>query len=348
VDTLTHALSAALLSRATAPAQPRPGAPSLRQRVAAGFIAGAFPDCDIALRAVDTLWYLGKAHQGITHSLLLAPMWALVLAFVLGRLCGKRWHAFYGPATLGIAMHIAGDVITAYGTQLFAPLADWRAALSLAYVIDPYFTGIIAAGLVAAWLLPSRGRAAALLGLFALAGYVALLVALHQRAADIGARYAQTLGLVGATPHPLPQPFSPFHWKVIVSHGETYHEALVDLLPGPSLVERMPGMGHFAFMSSAYSPAPRWRMHPRFGSDAQEKALAREAWGQDAFRDFRAFARFPVLYRIDGDGEARCVWFVDLRFTLPDRAPSFVFGQCRERAGAPWRLARQRGPLWID
>jgi inner membrane protein len=348
VDTLTHALSGALLARATAPAHPSPGAPSLRQRMAVGFTAGAFPDGDFALRAVDTLWYLGRVHQGVTHSLLLLPLWALPIALVAGRVCGRPWRLFYGPAALGIGIHIAGDVITAYGTQLFAPVSGWRAALSLAFVIDPYFTGIIAAGLAAAWLLPAWGRAAAAFGLLALAGYVAFLAALHQRAADIGAAYAQTLELASATPHALPQPFSPFHWKVIVSHGETYHEALVDLLPGPSLVERIPGTDRYAPMASAYRLAPQWRVHPRLGSDARESALAREAWAQEAFRNFRAFARFPALHRIDQDGEAQCVWFVDLRFTLPGRAPSFVFGLCRERPGAPWRLARERGPLWID
>ncbi len=348
MDTLTHALSGALLTRATAPAHPSPRAPSLRQRMAAGFIAGAFPDCDFALRAVDTLWYLSQAHQGVTHSLLMLPAWALALALLFGKLFGKPWRAFYGPAALGIGIHIAGDVITAYGTQLFAPVSGWRAALPLAFVIDPYFTGIIAAGLVAGWLFPSRGRTAAALALAVLAGYGAFLAALQQRAVGIGAAYAQALGLAGATPHALPQPFSPFHWKVIVRHGEAYHEALVDLLPGPSLVERIPAMGRYAAMASAYRPAPQWRVHPRYGSKPREGALAREAWAQDAFRNFRAFARFPALYRIDQEGGAHCVWFVDLRFTLPGRAPSFVFGLCRERPGAPWRLARERGPLWID
>src|SRR3974390_1209086 len=44
MDTLTHALSGALLARATAPRQAPPG--SLPRRVAAGFLAGASPDLD--------------------------------------------------------------------------------------------------------------------------------------------------------------------------------------------------------------------------------------------------------------------------------------------------------------
>lgn len=348
MDTLTHALSGALLARATAPAAPTPGALSLRARLSAGFVAAAFPDCDFALRAVDPLAYLSALHQGPTHSLVLLPLWALGLALIFGRLSRRRWQAFYAPAALGIAIHIAGDVITAYGTLLLFPLSDWRASLSVAFVIDPYFSAILAAGLLAAWLLPSSGRPVAAVALLVLAGYVGLLAALHQRAADIGTGYAQAQGLVGARGRALPQPLSPFHWKVIVSDAGAYHEALVDLLPGPSLVQRVPLVPGFARMASAYRTPPQWRVRPLLGGSAFEIALAREAWEQDVFREFRRFARFPALYRIDTGSDGQCVWFVDLRFTLPERRPSFVFGLCRTRPGAEWQLRRERGPLWID
>ncbi|MGH8728304.1 MAG: metal-dependent hydrolase, partial [Burkholderiales bacterium] len=53
MDTLTHALSGALLARATASATQAHLAPG--PRMAAGFFAAAFPDCDFALRLIDTL-----------------------------------------------------------------------------------------------------------------------------------------------------------------------------------------------------------------------------------------------------------------------------------------------------
>lgn len=348
MDTLTHALSGALLARATAAAAPERGAPSLRERMSAGFVAAAFPDSDFVLRAVDSLAYLGTLHQGPTHSLLLLPLWALGLALVFGRLCGRRWRAFYAPAALGIAIHIAADAITAYGTQLLFPLSGWRASLSLAFVIDPYFTAILVAGLLVAWLLPSKGRPVAAAALLVLAGYVGLLAALHQRAVGIGIGYAQAQGLAAARSHALPQPLSPFHWKVIVSDDYAYHEALVDLQPGPSLVQKVPLVPPLARMAAAYRTMPQWRLRPLFGHGAFEIALAREAWEQDTFREFRRFARFPALYRIDAGGDGQCVWFVDLRFTLPERKPSFVFGLCRTGPGAEWQLRRERGPLWID
>src|SRR5687768_3729815 len=67
MDTLTHALSGALLARATAPEeQHQPGVPALtlRARMIAGFLAAAFPDSDFVLRVFDTLTYV-TLHRGV-------------------------------------------------------------------------------------------------------------------------------------------------------------------------------------------------------------------------------------------------------------------------------------------
>ena len=69
MDTLTHALSGALLARATAPRRPRSDDLPLGWRMATGLIAATFPDIDFAIRLVDTITYLNQ-HQGLTHSLL--------------------------------------------------------------------------------------------------------------------------------------------------------------------------------------------------------------------------------------------------------------------------------------
>ncbi|MGH8489086.1 MAG: hypothetical protein ACREXS_09550, partial [Gammaproteobacteria bacterium] len=67
-----------------------------------------------------------------------------------------------------------------------------------------------------------------------------------------------------------------------------------------------------------------------------------EVWSQDGFAGFREFARFPALYRVDRGGAARCVWFTDLRYTLPEMLPPFRFGMCRRADADPWRLYRLR------
>ncbi|HJX11878.1 MAG TPA: metal-dependent hydrolase, partial [Candidatus Binatia bacterium] len=49
MDTITHALSGALLARATEPEEPRPDRLPRRARMWVGFLAAAFPDSDFAL-----------------------------------------------------------------------------------------------------------------------------------------------------------------------------------------------------------------------------------------------------------------------------------------------------------
>jgi inner membrane protein len=256
------------------------------------------------------------------------------------------WRAWYAPVALGLGIHVAGDLVTAYGTMLFWPLSGWRPALGWTFVIDPYFTLIVVAGLAAAQRWPRRGAALAALALAALAGYAAFQGALHQRAMLLAEIRGQRLA--GATAHALPQPFSPLHWQLIVRHGDEWHVGHARLAAGRSLVERMPVVPLFARMASRYRAAPEWTVETRFGASAADIALAQEAWRSDALGYFRRFAAFPALRGVAAGGTRECAWFQDLRFALPELPPSFVFGACRAGESSTWTLERRRGALWID
>jgi len=348
VDTLTHALSGALLARAAAPGASRPDTLSPKARLAAGFVAAAFPDCDFALRLVDTLTYLNW-HQGITHSLVLLPAWAWGLAHLFSLVSRHRyrWQAFYRIALLGIAIHIAGDLVTAYGTMLFAPFSNERYAIPLAFVIDPYLTALLASGFALVIARPLARRMAVVPLLMAVA-YVAFLASLHSYALDVGREYAVKHRIGGAAIHALPQPLTPSNWKVIVSGSEAYHEAHVNLWrrDASSLPEKA---GALREIFHAYRPAsmPEWQRHPRFGDDPSYASIARVAWNHEAFEPFRRFAIFPVLDTTAIHNGDRCVWFYDLRFSVPTLAPSFRYGICGGSSG-DWQIVRRHGALWFD
>src|SRR5689334_16626771 len=148
MDTLTHALSGALLARATAPRQAPPG--TLAKRMAAGFLACASPDLDIVITLLGPVAYL-ENHRGVTHSLILLPLWALLYSWILARVLRepRGWRALYGLTAGSLALHVAGDVITTYGTMILAPFSDWRAQIGTTFIIDLWFSGIIVAGLLA-------------------------------------------------------------------------------------------------------------------------------------------------------------------------------------------------------
>ena len=359
MDTITHALSGALLARATAPAAQDPGELTPRARMTVGFMAAGFPDCDILLRVFGSLTYV-DLHRGVTHSIILLPAWALLLAWLLSRFWfrGYSWRAIYGTAALGIAIHIVGDIFTAYGTMVLAPFSHYRFAIPFTFIIDLYFTAIIAIGLVAAVMLRPQRRYPAVIALMVLGCYVGFQGVLHSRAIKVGETYAQTHGLVetGAEVYAIPQPLSPFNWKIIVGHRDGYYEALVNLWRTQKQKPPDPGDGTFGILgmwgriASGYQPvsAATWVRHERFGETESENVLAREAWSQEIFARFRRFAEFPVLDQIDSTGTGVCVSFRDLRFIVPSLPSSLVFGLCRDSVADSWRIDQKRGAFGLD
>lgn len=342
MDTLTHALSGALLARATEPAPPQPDQLPRRTRMWIGFWAAAFPDSDFIVRFIDPLTYL-TTHRGVTHSVVMLPLWALVLAFVFVWILRKKysWRAFVGVIALGIGAHIVGDVITAFGTMIFAPFSDWRAQLPVTFIIDPYFTGILIAGLLAAAVWKDTRRPA-VIGLAVLAGYIGFQGVLHQRAIGVGEAYAASHGLTHADVSAVPQPFSPFNWMLVVEAENTYHLSYV------SLVRREPpdALPDDAYwlrsVNASYFPADKasWTRIPRFGQTPKEAVLAEKVWHSEIFARFRRFALFPAVYRVDNAPEKTCVWFNDLRFALVGRDMPFRYGACQGGADTAWKVFR--------
>jgi inner membrane protein len=328
-----------LLARVTAPKELPPR--SLPRRVAAGFFACAAPDLDFVIGFLGPAEYV-LHHRGVTHSLLLMPLWAVPVAWILAKILrepdGKTagWKALYGVCVLAIGTHIAGDWITSFGTMVLAPLSDWRAGIGTTFIIDPWFSGIILAGLLASAFF-FRSRIPSCLAVVALASYVAFQAVLKQQAIEFGLQYAQSRGLAGADVTAHPRPVSPFNWTVFVSDEREHHYAHVNLLRDAPR-EFRPGDGFVARLDAAYRPLAmaQWQTRTRYGD-----APGKEAWESPPLAFFRWFAERPAC---DGrTGQPDCVWFLDLRFVNPGRDwVPFRFGACREKPDSPWR-AYERG-----
>jgi len=341
VDTLTHGLSGALLGRATA-GKEDPQALPVRRRVLVGFLAAMAPDLDFVIGFLGPIEYL-LHHRGVTHSLVMLPLWA----FLLAKLCAvawrgdRPWRAYYGIVALSLGIHIAGDWITSFGTIVFAPFSDARYGLGTTFIIDLWFTGILLAGLAlsAAW---RRTPLPAIAGLAVLCGYIAFQGLQQQRAIEWGEQYARSAGLQQAVVSAQPRPVSPYNWLVIVRSGEDVRYTFVNLARREPLAAG-PDAGFIRRLDSAYLPLARaqWVFGTRYGSSDAERAVAREVWEQPQFAFYRWFAEEPMFLRVDAGNPSTCAWFQDLRFLTPGRRTwPFRYGLCREGGGAwqPYQL----------
>jgi inner membrane protein len=324
-----------LLARATAPKDAAPR--SVPRRVAAGFFACAAPDLDFVIGFAGPVEYL-LTHRGVTHSLVLLPAWALLVSWILAKILREPggWRALYGVTALALFAHIVGDLITSFGTMILAPLSDWRSALGTTFIIDLWFSGIILAGLVLSAVF-FKSRIPAVAASVVLAGYVGFQYIEKQRALDLGVEYARSVAIRDARITAHPRPVSPFNWTVFVSDEETHRFAHVNLVRKEPR-RYQPGDGFIARIDSPYLPVEQaiWVRRSRYGET--DNAMIRDAWNSEPLSFFRWFADLPAF---DGFSEgSTCVWFTDLRFLLPGRETMpFRYRVCRERPGAPWRLA---------
>lgn len=347
MDTLTHALSGALLGRALSPsAGPASAARPLLgptvpawQAISLGFIAAAFPDVDFVLRFVSETAYL-RGHRGVTHSLLMLPLWSLLLGWLAAQLF-RRPDAFRRYAVLtgsAIAIHIAGDWITQFGTMLLAPLSDARFGLGAIFIIDLVISGMLVAGLLASALW-RRSRVPALAALALLPVWVGVASYGKQQAIDAGTEWARAQGITAVSIDAATRPASPFNWTVFVFDGTDYHVAHINAQRHQPL-SAGPDDNFIRRLSAPYMPPhlAQWQRIPMHGDGANAQT-AREAWRQPQFALFRWFALHPALERIERAGSQTCVWYRDMRFAFPGRDTTpFRFGLCRDTDQAQWQL----------
>ena len=350
MDNLTHTLAGALLGAAL-PAE-RDGGMPLKARAAYCAVITNLPDLDYLTAFWAAPFEVLNLHRGVTHSFLMAPVWGALIG-------GLAWYALrerYRAAELvllaiaAVLLHAALDLLTSYGTQLFAPLSTQPHALAVLFIIDPWAWLLLGAGAALAWVRGSVGLARG--ALLAFAGYVALCGALMLRAEQLAAEAAARRGMPRSVVV-FPQPLTPTHWKVVVVDDEMYHTAYLDLLGGERRAPLREDAPWLARVWDVYQPADAldWTHRHRYGGDPLMRGFARFAWSREELAEFRRFALLPQMYAVTNEGvDAGCGWFTDLRFEHKAFPNPFVAGIChgpvdgRLSKSAGWRLAEGAGP----
>ncbi len=338
MDTITHSLAGALIAHATGLQKNAQNLPPMGSRILCGAIAAAFPDIDYLTALINPLAFITYWHRGITHSFVMLPIWALLLgitmALILRRF--KQWRSFVLLSAIVLCSHILLDVITSWDTQILSPISNYRVSLQYAFVIDPLLSAIVLCALLIALYFRSRFIAATGVGVLVL--YIATLAALHQQAIDIARHHARIQGLQYVQAIALPQPFSPFNWKLVISDNEGHWLALMNLIKHKPSATPINNSTNFFKIRKFYHSKHylRWDYYPRFGDDANAKVV----WEQNDFSLFRKFALIPAVYRVDNSATEACIWFMDLRFFIPTLNTPFIYGMCKPHISTAWALYR--------
>ena len=101
------------------------------------FLAGSvFPDLDVFFMVLGKRFYL-RHHQGVTHSIILAPLYALLLSVALLIPLGSWWQLdIYLSALAGLSIHILLDWFNTYRIALLSPFIKKRYSLDAVFFID--------------------------------------------------------------------------------------------------------------------------------------------------------------------------------------------------------------------
>jgi inner membrane protein len=199
-----------------------------------GAVAGTLPDLDVLadpwLPEIQEL----AMHRGLSHSLLFIAAGSIAFGWLFWRFSGRRagWRDWSRLAFWCFATHIALDVLTVYGTQIFQPFSDYRAAVGSVFIIDPLYTLPLLTGLLIALLLPA-GRTRTLangLGLTISTLYLAFGLAAQWQARGV---FDQALAAQQQPYQRLlvsPTPFNTLLWVGLAEQPDGYRVGLYSLL----------------------------------------------------------------------------------------------------------------------
>jgi inner membrane protein len=269
MDTITHTLTGAVIGYAGF--QQRGGRAALWTAIA----ASEFPDVDIVMAWGGSETYL-HYHRSFTHSVLLLPFWAALVAGMFWALAGRRdFRLLYTVSAVSIALHLVLDLITNYGTVLLWPVSDGRFAQSWVFIVDVYVWAVLLAGLIAC--LATQRAAVARVTLGVVAAYFLFCGASRAVALQRARASASRAARLDA----FPQPMNPLSWTIIRDDGPVLH----------------------------------WIARGRNDSFVQfrDQKLLPEAEATPAVKLFRWFAAFPLVEKREANG-LTVLRYRDLRF----------------------------------
>ena len=293
MDNLTHSLTGALAAKIIETARPAV-ADDLKQKRKVFWLLIAsvnLPDIDVALGFLGDPIFSISHHRGVTHSLVFAPVLALfpaALFYFWGKL--KNFKMLWLLAWIGILGHIFFDVITPFGTQLFAPFSGTKYAWDWMFIIDPFFTGILVVTLLPGKLLKSRQKQFIIGGSVFVVLYLSAEMINHYSAYKRMDAALRREGIAATKISALPQPLSIFRWMAMAQTEQGVVQTFFSVFDDKD-----------ALSLTKYD-------------NAQDEFVDRVMQTKDA-QWYKTFARHPWI-RSEQQGDHHVVELRDLQFSI--------------------------------
>lgn len=251
-----------------------------------------FPDLDVVMALFRDPILTIKTHRWITHSVLAAPLFAVIPAAVFYRFSKlKDFRLLWLVALIGIYVHIVSDLVTPYGTMLLAPFSNHRFTLSSQFIVDLYFTfGLLAFILLGRYHV-SRRKLWHKVGLIFMVAYLAGTFCLQQYAHSRLRRAVSDNQIEFQKISALPLPLSIFDWAGLVQTRSGVRRVYFTLFDDKLVFEDL-----------------------RHADDAfvnRAKQHAQAQW-------YLSFAHHPLINSF-AEGRNHIVEIYDLQFSAPTR-----------------------------
>lgn len=213
MDTPTHGLIGRLVARSIWPDKAQTGLVNVVT------ICSLLPDLDVLMPG-GGLEYL-VSHRGISHSFFGVGIGAGVVAGIAHKIGvqSKSFGHMYLACLLGFLLHVFFDLVTTFGTLVFAPFSDYRMAWDMLFIIDPYLDAFLIGGLLIGWLT-RFGVKGYRWGMGLVGGYVALAVCLTGIGHMQLASWAEQKNIIVEKVAVMPTPFSPLHRRGMIVSGD--------------------------------------------------------------------------------------------------------------------------------
>jgi inner membrane protein len=317
MDTITHALTGAVIARAIG--DEKVG----HWGTIAGLAMGVLPDSDFVLGLFNRQFYL-EYHRDFTHSLILIPFYALFFSWVFVKVsrCPYFW-SFYKICLPVLVSHALLDLFTSYGTMVFSPFFEHRYAWDLIFIIDLIFSGIIFFPLMTSFFWKRKSRWICRGSLIGLTLYVLFCWMQHGRAVELTKIFARGLDEEVLKIASMPQPGSPFRWANHIETKDYVYQGFVDFLKKESSKQTSRPSSFFGKLNSLYYPPGKiayksWAKFP-------DSPWVKKALQTDGARFYYWFARFPVVRSVNSANGTHRVELMDVRFLMPTIRTPFVY-----------------------